>query len=75
LKTLYEGLKLNDLNKRYTHLLNGYARSQSFLETVDEVVQHVKSVNPNALYVCDPVMGDNGKMYVNVCTARTTAQE
>lgn len=50
LRTLYEGLKLNDLNKRYTHLLTGYARSQSFLETVHEVVQHVKSLNPNALY-------------------------
>jgi len=28
------------------------------------MVKYLKSVNPNLIFVCDPVMGDNGKMYV-----------
>lgn len=60
---LIDGLKLNSID-RYTHLLTGYIGSASFLEKVKSVVEHLKSVNPNLIYVCDPVMGDHGKMYV-----------
>ncbi|CAL4068468.1 unnamed protein product [Meganyctiphanes norvegica] len=63
LETLIDGLKLNGIDK-YSHLLTGYIGSKSFLETVRDVVRHLKQINPNLIYVCDPVMGDNGKMYV-----------
>lgn len=61
---LFEGLVLNGLHKKYTHLLTGYIGSTSFLEKVAEVVKVLKDANPSLLYVCDPVMGDNGKLYV-----------
>ncbi|XP_031396295.1 pyridoxal kinase isoform X2 [Punica granatum] len=60
---LIEGLEANDL-LYYTHLLTGYIGSVSFLDTVLEVVKKLRSVNPNLVYVCDPVMGDEGKLYV-----------
>ncbi|KAG0728542.1 Pyridoxal kinase [Chionoecetes opilio] len=60
---LLEGLVSNGLDC-YTHLLTGYIGSPSFLHKVKSVVQHLKTINPNLIYVCDPVMGDNGKMYV-----------
>ncbi|KAG0605631.1 hypothetical protein M758_9G075000 [Ceratodon purpureus] len=60
---LIEGLEANDL-LHYTHLLTGYIGSVSFLETVLRVVEKLRSVNPNLIYVCDPVMGDDGKFYV-----------
>ncbi|KAK4324007.1 hypothetical protein Pmani_005339 [Petrolisthes manimaculis] len=60
---LVEGLRVNGLD-RHSHLLTGYIGSRSFLEKVRSVVQHLKSVNPGLVYVCDPVMGDHGKMYV-----------
>ncbi|KAI0215458.1 Pyridoxal kinase [Lamellibrachia satsuma] len=60
---LYEGLKANDLNK-YTHLLTGYIGCESFLRKVRDVILDLKKKNPNLIYVCDPVMGDNGRMYV-----------
>ncbi|KAL7638681.1 UNVERIFIED_CONTAM: hypothetical protein RMT77_011253 [Armadillidium vulgare] len=63
LEELVEGLKLNGL-LNYSHLLTGYIGSISFLQAVKNVVSLVKEQNPNAIYVCDPVMGDNGKMYV-----------
>lgn len=60
---LIEGLEANDL-LFYTHLLTGYIGSVSFLNTVLEVVNKLRSVNPRLVYVCDPVMGDEGKLYV-----------
>ncbi|XP_021296496.1 pyridoxal kinase isoform X1 [Herrania umbratica] len=60
---LIGGLEANDL-LYYTHLLTGYIGSVSFLNKVLEVVHKLRSVNPNLTYVCDPVMGDEGKLYV-----------
>ncbi|KAK2986734.1 hypothetical protein RJ640_010959 [Escallonia rubra] len=60
---LVEGLGANDL-LYYTHLLTGYIGSVSFLETVLKVVKKLRSINPELKYVCDPVMGDEGKLYV-----------
>ncbi|XP_074570475.1 pyridoxal kinase-like [Curcuma longa] len=58
-----EGLAANDLLS-YTHLLTGYIGSISFLHAVLQVVDRLRTVNPGLVYVCDPVMGDGGKLYV-----------
>lgn len=63
LDDLIDGLIQNDLDN-YTHLLTGYVGSASFLKKVAEVAVTLKRKNPDLIYVCDPVMGDNGKMYV-----------
>lgn len=63
LEELINGLVQNNLDN-YTHLLTGYVGSASFLKKIAEVIRILKHKNPNLIYVCDPVMGDNGKMYV-----------
>ncbi|KAJ8255577.1 hypothetical protein COCON_G00194410 [Conger conger] len=63
LNVLYEGIKLNNVN-HYDYVLTGYTRDKSFLETVVDIVQELKRANPNLVYVCDPVLGDHGSMYV-----------
>nr|XP_022291644.1 pyridoxal kinase-like [Crassostrea virginica] len=63
LACLYDGLKENSIGS-FSHILTGYIGSKSFLEKVAEIVVDLKKNNPSLLYVCDPVMGDNGKMYV-----------
>ncbi|KAM9801879.1 pyridoxal kinase-like isoform X1 [Syngnathus typhle] len=63
LNVLYEGIKLNKVN-HYDYILTGYSRDTSFLMTVVEIVQELKKANPSLVYVCDPVMGDHGAMYV-----------
>jgi len=61
---LVEGLQKNNLHF-YTHLINGYIGSKSFLECFGKVIGVLKEANPELLYVCDPVMGDSGPgMYV-----------
>uniref|UniRef100_A0A0V0G662 Pyridoxal kinase n=1 Tax=Triatoma dimidiata TaxID=72491 RepID=A0A0V0G662_TRIDM len=63
LGVLVDSLVENKLLK-YTHILTGYVGSPSFLTKVGEVVKLVRKLNPNLVYVCDPVLGDNGKLYV-----------
>lgn len=63
LDDLVDGLTQNNLDN-YTHLLTGYIGTASFLKRVALLITTLKSKNPNLTYVCDPVMGDNGRMYV-----------
>ena len=59
LAELIEGLKINQIDD-YSHLINGYIGSDNFLKQLKETVTHLKSKNPDLIYVCDPVMGDTG---------------
>ncbi|KAF9592342.1 hypothetical protein IFM89_014268 [Coptis chinensis] len=45
-------------------LFGCYIGSVSFLDTILQVVDKLRSINPKLTYVCDPVMGDEGKLYV-----------
>ncbi|XP_040588372.1 pyridoxal kinase [Mesocricetus auratus] len=67
LHELYEGLKMNSVNK-YDYVLTGYTRDKSFLAMVVDIVRELKQQNSMLMYVCDPVMGDKwngeGSMYV-----------
>ncbi|XP_046886577.1 pyridoxal (pyridoxine, vitamin B6) kinase b [Hypomesus transpacificus] len=63
LHVLYEGIKLNNVH-HYDYVLTGYNRDTSFLEMVVDIIQELKRANPNLVYVCDPVLGDHGSMYV-----------
>uniref|UniRef100_A0A6M2DI70 Pyridoxal kinase n=1 Tax=Xenopsylla cheopis TaxID=163159 RepID=A0A6M2DI70_XENCH len=60
---LIEGLTLNGINV-YSHLLTGYVANPDFLKAIAKVVKNLREANPQLTYVCDPVLGDNGKMYV-----------
>ncbi|KAG8193227.1 hypothetical protein JTE90_005574 [Oedothorax gibbosus] len=63
LEELYNGLKTNGLLK-YTHVLTGYVGNVTFLTKLVEIVKDLKEKNPGLFYVCDPVLGDNGQLYV-----------
>ena len=45
-------------------VLSGYLGDAAQAEAVASLVGAVKARNPRALYVCDPVMGDTGGLYV-----------
>ncbi len=70
--TVMTGEQLNDiafgLNENnllgHDYVLTGYIGSQSFLDSVLELLCLVKNNNSNMKYVCDPVLGDDGKLYV-----------
>ncbi|OXA50070.1 putative pyridoxal kinase [Folsomia candida] len=63
LDDLYQGLVDNEL-VNYSHLLTGYVGTVSFLQKIQSVVASIKKKLPNCVYLCDPVLGDNGHFYV-----------
>lgn len=62
--SIFEGLEENKLLGHYSHLLTGYIGNPLFLRQVGEILRRIRVANPDLIYVCDPVMGDNGSMYV-----------
>jgi pyridoxine kinase len=71
LHSIMKGLKRNDLLSEIGHILTGYIGSESFLEAVVDAVKMVRGEQENESakrprFVCDPVLGDNGKFYVPI---------
>jgi len=56
-----QGLKRNGLLGAYTHVLSGYVGSTALL---DALVRVLDDVPRDAVFLCDPVLGDHGKFYV-----------
>jgi pyridoxine kinase len=68
LHELLDGMEINNLLRdAHTHLLTGYIGSVSLLDAIVRVYERIRAAqsHPERLvYVCDPVMGDLGKLYV-----------
>jgi len=86
LSDLAEGLEANGIlgdtygrgEGGYTHLLTGYIGSPTFLRAVLELLDKMqRAAGPEkpVMYVCDPVMGDDGKLYVPEGLAEIYAKE
>ncbi|RYY81120.1 pyridoxal kinase, partial [archaeon] len=63
LSDIISGLESNSL-LNYDVVLTGYTRSEEHLEVIEQTVKKIRTVNPKVLYLCDPVLGDNGDYYV-----------
>jgi pyridoxine kinase len=64
LRELLQGLEENGLMK-YDALISGYTRQKEHLQEIVNTVMHIRDThNPNLIYICDPVLGDNGSYYV-----------
>lgn len=60
LRTLVQGLAANEV-LNHSHLLTGYIGKASFLR---EIVWLRSMLPSDCCYLCDPVLGDNGALYV-----------
>eukprot|EP01083_Nonionella_stella_P062095 161553_1 len=63
LQTLIDGLKENKLI-HYTHVLTGYVGTPSFLHVMADLLVDLKKSDPSLTFLIDPVLGDNGHLYV-----------
>ncbi|KAH3667000.1 hypothetical protein WICMUC_005347 [Wickerhamomyces mucosus] len=63
LKDLYRGLK--DIGTEYDALLTGYIPNHEILSYIGEIGEDIKSKHPESLWLLDPVMGDEGQLYVS----------
>lgn len=64
LQEIRRGLTENDFLRKYSAMLTGYCASASFLQEVQQLAKVLRAENPSVFYLCDPVLGDDGKMYV-----------
>ena len=57
-------------------VLTGYLPSDEHVSVVAEALREIRAVNPNALIVCDPVLGDEETgLYVNPKAAAATREQ
>jgi pyridoxine kinase len=61
LSLVWSGLKARGVVGDCEAVLSGYVGSAEVGQSVLEAVEDVKAARPDALYCCDPVMGDYGK--------------
>jgi pyridoxine kinase len=76
LAPLVEGLALVGALGRCDAVLSGYLGQAGNAAVVLDAVRRVRAVNPDALYLCDPVMGDRGSgLYVKPGVVETFATQ
>lgn len=68
-RELIDGLRQLGVLGKANAILTGYLGAPETAALVAEVVAEVKAANPNAIYICDPVIGDQGHMYVKPALA------
>ena len=61
LTRVLDGLTDNGFMERFDGIMTGYFAHAGQIAVARDAVERVKGVNPRALYLCDPVIGDAGK--------------
>lgn len=61
--SLFKGLA--DINCHYDAVISGYIPSAVLIDTLASNIARMKTQNPDLIYICDPVMGDQGHLYVD----------
>lgn len=64
LSSLFEGLAGDERLNEIDAVLTGYLGDFEQVAVIVDAAQRIKAANPQAVFVCDPVLGDDGKMYV-----------
>lgn len=56
-RDIVSGLDQNDLLGHYSHILTGYVGNASVLEAMEEAILRIRTLVPELIYLCDPVLG------------------
>jgi pyridoxine kinase len=75
LADLIAGLDAHGWLRRCGGVLSGYLGAADQARVVAEAVRRVKALNPGALYLCDPVFGDDDGAYGAAGVAEAMARE
>lgn len=65
LSSVIDGLAADAILGEVDAVLTGYLGHPDQVAVVLDAVDRVKAANPKALYVCDPVLGDDGRLFVS----------
>ena len=62
LQDMWEAIKAQNII--FDAVLTGYMGESGHIQLGVEIIDHVKTQNPDALIAVDPVMGDHGRLYI-----------
>jgi len=62
LRDVWAGVAAQDL--KFDAVLTGYMGETAHIDLSVEIIDHVRSRNPDAIIAVDPVMGDHGRLYI-----------
>jgi pyridoxine kinase len=65
LASMIDGLAADSLLGEIDAVLTGYIGAPEQVAVVLDAVERVKAANSKAIYACDPVLGDDGKLFVS----------
>jgi pyridoxine kinase len=65
LSALVDGIAADGLLGEIDAVLSGYLGVPDHVAVILDAVHRIKAANPSAIYVCDPVLGDDGRLYVS----------
>src|SRR5262245_33992415 len=65
LGSLIDGIASDGLFGEIDAVLSGYLGAPDHVAVILDAVHRIKAVNPKAVYVCDPVLGDEGRLFVS----------
>lgn len=65
LGALIDGIAADGLFGEIDAVLTGYLGAPDHVAVVLDAVHRIKADNPKAIFVCDPVLGDDGKLFVS----------
>ena len=65
LTSLIEGLADDGAFGEIDAIVTGYIGDAEQIAVILDAVERIKAANPKALFVCDPVLGDEGRVYVD----------
>lgn len=64
LSAMIDGLAADGILSEVDAVLTGYLGAADHVGVVLDAVERVKAANGRAVFVCDPVLGDDGKLFV-----------
>ena len=62
LEDMWEAIKLQNI--QIDAVMTGYLASDAHVALASKIISDVKTLNPKALILVDPVMGDHGQLYI-----------
>ena len=62
LRSMWEAIKAQDII--IDGVLTGYLGADDHIDLALDIIADVKTKNPDAIIIVDPVMGDNGRLYI-----------
>jgi pyridoxine kinase len=65
LKAMIDGIGADGMFGEIDAVLTGYLGAAEQVPVILDAIERIKAINPQAIFACDPVVGDDGRLFVS----------